>query len=349
MRSLPQKKVAARLVLLSCLLGLLPAHAYAWGKEGHRIVARIAARHLTAKSRAAIAKILLADKQDLGQCKAIKSIEAKLACVSTWADDARTPATAPFHFTDIPLDGGHYDEGRDCPAEGCSIRALRDFRDKLLNSNSPSERAIALKFIVHLIGDLHQPLHNAQDRDKDFDLGENAPPQHAKLEGDGHSDLGGNTKPVSWFSETKTFYGCFNLHSVWDDGIINRSNPSDAAYAASLDKQVAAGEVANMQEGDIVEWANEAFDLAVGHAYQLPEPLKTDRTCEVKVKQGKQTKKVCTAYTPKACRVAEVHYRYHLGQDYYAANLPIVETQLIRGGLRLAKYLNSILDPNGTD
>jgi hypothetical protein len=348
-RRISMKKISAHVILAGCLLGLLPARAAAWGQEGHRIVARLAAMHLTKKTQAAINKILSADKQDAKQCRKMKSIADKLACISTWPDDVRTPATAPFHFTDIPLDGGQYNEQRDCPAEGCSISALRDYSEQLKTSPENAERAIAIKFIVHLIGDLHQPLHNAQDKDRDFNIPENTTENHVKLNGDGHSDFGGNAKPVLWFEETRTPYGCFNLHSVWDDGIVNRSNPSDAAYANLLNKPYAtkngAAKLADIQGGSVVDWANEAFRLAVSQAYKLPEPVADDRVCEVRETTDKNSKKVCTDYTSTVCRVAEVHYRYHLGEAYYAENLPVVEKQLTRGGLRLAKYLNSILDP----
>lgn len=354
MSTLFLKKLVARLILIACLLSLVPARAGAWGIEGHRIVARIASHHLTKRTQAAINKILSLDKNDPKQCRNIKSLEEKLACVSTWADEAKTPATGPFHFTDIPLDGGQFNAQRDCPAKGCSISALDNFRNDLRNSKTdPAQRAIALKFIVHLIGDLHQPLHNAQDRDRDFNSVENTTQNHDKLKGDGSSDIGGNAKPVKWFEEVTTPFGCFNLHTVWDEGIIEHVNPDDASYASKLDMafnpKTKAAEIAQIQSGDIVAWANEALQLAIDHAYKLPAPEATDAVCEVEVIVGKgknaKRKKVCTPYDPTTCKAFEVHHRYHLGETYFEENQPVVEGQLGRGGLRLARVLNAILDP----
>lgn len=350
MRNQLVKKMTARVILLGCCLSLLPSTAAAWGRVGHRIVGRIAAKHLTIKTRAAITKILLADKSDPKGCRKMKSMEAKLACISTWADEARTSANASFHFVNIPIDAPaaqrRYDEQRDCAKQNCIVTALADFRDTLENSNNAAERAIAIKFIVHLIGDLHQPLHTARDRDRDFNNIENTTGNHVKLTGDPENDRGANAKLVTWFDETSTQYGCWNLHAVWDEGIIGRSNPSDIKYANTLNAPFAlkknAQNVAAIQSGSVIDWVNEALNLAVNHAYNLPAPIEKDKVCEVK---KKDVPAVCAEYDAKTCRMFQVHYRYHLGQPYFKNNLPVVETQLAHGGLRLAGYLNSILDP----
>lgn len=355
MRNLFVRKIAARLILLCCFLSLLPLHASAWGRTGHRIVARVAARHLTEKTRAAIAQLLMADKEDSGQCLALSTVEDQLACVSTWADEVKRSdkykRTAPFHFVDIPINAPakqrHYVEQRDCPQQGCIIKALADYRETLLNSKDDAERAVALKFIVHLIGDLHQPLHSAQDMDSDFNNAENKADGHGKLNGDGTSDLGGNTKLVTWFDVPSNQYGCWNLHAVWDDGILQHTGADDVAYTNALDKPFAskkkAKQISGIQKGTVIEWANESLALAITHAYALPKPVVTDKVCEVKKGDARE----CDMYDATTCKVAEVHYRYHLGDAYFKRNVPVVDSQLERGGLRLAKYLNSIFDPTG--
>ncbi len=89
---------------------------------------------------------------------------------------------------------------------------------------------------------------------------------------------------------------------------------------------------------------NEAFKLAVTNAYGiLPAPVPTDKICEIR----KENKRECTNYTAAACQAVEVHYRYHLGDSYYQKNLPVIEKQLQRGGVRLAKFLNTTFDPTG--
>jgi hypothetical protein len=353
------RKIAVHFILLSCLLSLLPTRAGAWGVAGHRITARIAGKHLTRKTQAAIAAILAADKEDPKQCAKKDSIEEMLACVSTWPDDVKYPKgskysyTAAFHFVDIPINvprkQRHYIAQRDCPPEGCSIKALADYRNTLLTSKDNAERAIALKFIVHLIGDLHQPLHNAQDRDRDFNNPENTTNKHAKLKGTGESDIGGNSKFVTWFEKETTPYGCWNLHSVWDDGIIMQANPDDESYANTLnapfDSKRKAAQVAKIQSGTVIMWANDALGLAIAHSYVLPKPIASDKTCEV---YKPDNTKECKHYDAQTCSTSEVHYRYHLGDTYFKANRRVVETQLAHGGLRLARYLNSIFDPAST-
>ena len=113
------------LLLLLGLAGLRPQRAEAWGREGHHVVARIAARHLTPKTQAAIAPLLAADADDREMCKQQSTLEDKLACVSVWADLARRDpqfaSTAGLHFVNIPVFAPaaqrKYDAARDCVNE----------------------------------------------------------------------------------------------------------------------------------------------------------------------------------------------------------------------------------------
>ena len=108
-----------------------------------------------------------------------KSAADFLACVATWADAVRKPAyqvTKPFHFVNIPIEAQGFDAARDCPKEkGCVVSALDRYQATLADRTRPrSDRAEALKFIIHLVGDLHQPLHDAIDKDRDAANPENA-------------------------------------------------------------------------------------------------------------------------------------------------------------------------------
>ncbi|HKQ99689.1 MAG TPA: S1/P1 nuclease [Pyrinomonadaceae bacterium] len=349
------RNLVARLILISCFLALLPLRAGAWGATGHRLVARIAARHLTSKTAAALSKILEADKEDSGGCRKLATLEEKLACISIWPDDVKRSKkysyTGPYHYVDIPINVSpsqrHYVRKRDCPTEGCIITALADYRQTLQTSKDDAERAIALKFVVHLIGDLHQPLHNAQDRDRDFGNTENKSQGHQPLKGTGESDSGGNAKLVTWFDDAATQYGCWNLHAVWDEGVIDHNGITEDDYAGHLDSLFnGARKIRDIQRGTPINWANDALALAIKHAYgALPEPVATDKVCEVRKKDEKTR---CEEYDSATCKTFEVHYRYHLGQQYYKQALPVVDDQMARGGLRLARYLNSIFDPKGT-
>lgn len=343
MRTTNRQKLGACFVAASCLLSLVPASANAWGREGHRIVARVAAKHLSQKTRTSVLNLLIADPDDRGHCQQQASIDDKLACVATWADEVRNDShfgnTAPLHFVNIPVYAAaaqrRYTASRDCAKGECVVQALAKYKKIVLDqSNSASSRALALKFIVHFVGDLHQPLHDSVDHDKDAANKENSP----KLSDKG--DRGGNLKIVTWLGEEANQFGCWNLHAVWDEGIIEHKNTDDVAYADSLNNAIDSRKIADIQKGTVIQWANQALGLAVDHAYKLPKPDGSDKVCEVK----NGDKKECAKFDPQACKGKEVHARYHLDSAYNDANLPVVESQLTNGGLRLAKFLNDIFD-----
>jgi hypothetical protein len=351
------KSVLAHLLSLVCFLAFLPARTSAWGRDGHRIVARIAARHLSLKTRSAITDLLQADENDVGNCKSLPTFEDKLACISTFADAVRNAekfpqfaSATPLHFVNIPIYAPktlrHYDAQLYCK-KGCVVSGVRNYTQVLKTSTNQAERAVALKFIVHFIGDLHQPLHTAVDRDADFKNPENKTGGHVKLKGDGSSDLGGNLKFVTWFDDSTSPFGCAKLHSVWDDSIIEKRGLTDAAYTDVLDT-LSAAKVAEVQTGNVIRWVNEALGFAVSNAYgTLPQRNQAKKVCEVSKVENGQKKTECAPFRPEVCHAFEVHYQYELGDSYDQENRPIVESQLQRAGLRLARYLNNIFDPAG--
>jgi len=338
------RKPVAWLMVSLCLFSLLPARAGAWGREGHRVIARIAVSHLTAKTKAAIGELLQADPDDREMCSQQTSLDEKMACVSTWADvvkrDLQFACTASLHFVNIPIYAPppqrRYDARRDCANGDCVVGAIDHYRPILTDTTKrASERALALKFIVHFIGDLHQPLHTAKDHDLDARNTEN----HNRFRDSG--DRGGNLKLVTWLGEPANQFGCWNLHAVWDDGIIDQIHADETALANALDGALDPQKIAGLQRGTLVDWVNEAFGLAIGNAYHLPNHQGNDKVCEV----PGGDKRDCDKYSPQTCRISEVHYRYHLGKDYFSQNLPAVKAQLTGAGVRLAKFLNDIFDP----
>ena len=182
---------------------LLAAPALAWGPTGHRVAALVAEDHL---SRPALAEIETLLKGET------------LAEASTWADEVRERRTwrqsGPWHYVNIP-DGQTYEQSRK-NRRGDILTAIERFRRDLANRrNSRAKRANALRFLIHFIADLHQPLHVGR-----------------------YEDRGGNTIEVTWFGEP------MNLHRVWDSQIISRRRISFRRWHDSLDrpsrKQVAA-------------------------------------------------------------------------------------------------------------
>lgn len=174
-----------RIAAFWLLLALCPAPAAAWGERGHRLVGALAEQELSPAARAAVAELLRGEP------------EPSLAGVSTWADAAReTPAlawTAPLHYVRIHDRGCRFDAARDCADGACVVAAIDRYARRLADpALTRAERAEALKFVVHFVADVHQPLHS------------------------GHrSDKGGNEFQVSLARTAGPPRGT-SLHGVWD-------------------------------------------------------------------------------------------------------------------------------------
>jgi hypothetical protein len=218
------------LILLSLTLMLPPTPIDArWWDLGHRLVARIAELRLTPGARDAVRDIL--GGQDLAQA-------------SVWADNIRQYRhdADPLHFVNIPLHATAYVPERDCPDGRCVIAAIASDRRVLANSAaSPLDRAEALRFLVHFMGDLHQPLHVANDNDR-----------------------GGNDRKVVFLGHET------DLHKVWDGELIDSSGVSQEAYLEELRREMGTLDLAALERGTVVDWAMEGHRIAAEHAYRLP-------------------------------------------------------------------------------
>jgi hypothetical protein len=222
-----------RKLVVACLIQLaLLAQAYAWGPEGHSIVAEIAQRRLSPGAAAKVREIL-------GE-------NASLASIASWADDYRALHldSADWHFVDIPLAADDYEESRDCapsPQGDCVIhelaRSLRDLTDPALTA---AQRRDALKFVVHLVGDVNQPLHT---------VGELR----------GYNDLA-----VCYFSSpAKNDCVATNLHIVWDVGLIRSIFWDWGGYVDYLETDwLPAHNDPALDSGTPVDWALEAHRAA---------------------------------------------------------------------------------------
>ncbi len=137
--------VAALPLLISFQMS---APLWAWGRLGHRVISRIAENKLNPKAKAAIAELL----------------DESIADASTWADEnrGRLPKTAPWHYVDVPLDEPRYDPrfSADVPQKGCIVDKIHEFQATLKDpARSLDDRRFALRFLIHCIEDLPQPLH----------------------------------------------------------------------------------------------------------------------------------------------------------------------------------------------
>jgi hypothetical protein len=138
--------------LLRHLLALLlawPAGALAWSDEGHQVVGEVAERRLSPAARAMVREIAgaarLSDRD-----------------VAVWADDHRDRSNAFFHWVDIPFGGGGYQAARDCPEGRCAVGRIEWAAGVLTREPRRETRLEALRWLVHVVGDLHQPLHAAE-------------------------------------------------------------------------------------------------------------------------------------------------------------------------------------------
>ncbi|MCH5225405.1 MAG: S1/P1 nuclease [Muribaculaceae bacterium] len=250
-------------------LSLVAISAFPWGQKGHDVTAYIAENHLTPETYAQVTELL--DGKSM-------------VYWANWLDNAsHSPEysySKTWHYKNID-DGVKYEEAPLHP-DGDIVRAIYSQVEILQNSDaSKTDKQLALKILVHLMGDLHQPMHMG----------------HA-------SDLGGNRWTVKYFGRDS------NLHSVWDSSIpesahkwtytewndqINRATPVETQYI--------------LESGKPESWGIETFEIC----------------------------KDVYAKTPEGTKIS---------YDYVSEWTPVVESQLLKGGLRLADILNSIFDPD---
>ena len=236
--------------------------AYAWGDEGHEVVGLIANNYLNPAVRTKVNAILAGDTTHLTATTMIDS-------EATWADkyrdssSARHTATAQWHFVDIEINAPNLTTacfGRPAlsagtlaskgPANDCVVDKIEEFQAELLNSaTSATELREALQFVLHFVGDIHQPLHSSDD-----------------------NDAGGNDKTV-----TAPGIASNSLHHYWDTEFVNRLGSSESAIAQSLIANITPDEITQWSAGTADDWAMESFTIAQNHAYGLlPAPTSTN-------------------------------------------------------------------------
>jgi hypothetical protein len=235
--------------------------AAAWGELGHEVTALIAYRHLTVQARAALDSLLASDHDPL--------TGPDFAGRSYWADEFRTMhrETAAWHFIDIEID--RPDIAVACfgfpplataqaasagPAQDCIVNKIDEFFWELKDPATPSaERLLALKFLIHFIGDLHQPLHTAD-----------------------HEDRGGNCIALLPSPDGQAK----NLHAFWDVGAVAALGDSAPQIAAQLDAQITIENMRTWTSGDSRNWAMESFAVGRQDVYALPRPTADLPTCQ---------------------------------------------------------------------
>ena len=236
------RKIAA----LSLIVTLLPVRLFAWGARGHEVIADIAYSRLTLQTRRNL-RLLLGGES--------------LAFASTWADAVRQERDESFdwHFVDIPANARSFNEQRDCflPRGGhknartdhhnCAVDRIEIFSRVLANPGaSRLQRGEALKWVVHLVGDLHQPLHAIREAH------------------------GGNDIELPVFGDTQCGdYPC-NLHRVWDRALLEHAGLSEHEYVRRIQALIRAEGLDQKAGGTPEDWANESHAEARAILEQRP-------------------------------------------------------------------------------
>ena len=209
-----------RLILIFCLAPVFGFGNVIWSKTGHRTIGHIAQEHLTGKAERAITDLL--DGHDL-------------AFVANFADEIKADRSfskfSAWHYVNYPADK-KYTEVQ--PSQyGDVVMGIQKCIEIVKNKNSSrADRVFYLKMLVHLVGDLHQPMHVG------------------RLE-----DRGGNDLQIQWFDEGT------NLHRLWDSGLINSFGMSYTELAATLPK-MSKKQIKIIQKGTVYDWVEESQDLA---------------------------------------------------------------------------------------
>jgi hypothetical protein len=338
-KSAPARRALACCAAALCLVCVLPLRAAAWSESGHKTVATLAYRLMTERARRNMDAVLQG-----------KTVDA----VVMWPDDLRyvlpgcttaesqscgrdyRPETARWHQVDLAYEGDGKYTAAVCPSTrtgDCIVAAIEDFktsmgrsaRRKFADYDDTNKRRFndALRFMLHLVGDIHQPLHCANRND----------------------DAGGNAVFVTWQGEPEYKYAeVWNLHAVWDEHLVEREiqragKTGFADYAAWLETTLttAQRDYATVKSNQIepgqgettAAWAERSHQLARKHAYDSLPATKADKSTRGKVARNFQGAQVQLVV---------------LDEGYFNQGMPVVRRQLALGGVRLARVLNDIFD-----
>jgi hypothetical protein len=219
-------------ILRACFILLvvsLAVPAQAWGPRGHQVVAHIAAANLTPKARAAVAGLLGGES------------EAMMALSANWADEIRDqrPETGAWHYVNLEIAGdGLYRAARDCRGGDCVVARIAWAENVLTGGAAPARKTEALKFLIHFVGDVHQPLHAADNHDR-----------------------GGNRIQLRWRGQRIT------LHHFWDDEVVALQGRDPQAIARAIDGGTPRLQKLQLGGGSPQDWAQMSASIARSTIY----------------------------------------------------------------------------------
>jgi S1/P1 Nuclease len=228
------------------------------------------------------------------------------ATASTWADETkRQTNTGDWHYVNLTLEDHKSNIPERCQGDNCATVRIHLFAAQLSSKAGDLRYSEldALRYVVHLVADIHQPLHAISD-----------------------ADLGGNCERLD-----PPFDTAKNLHALWDGTIVTEINPDDKSLSAELEEEIrgfSSSHRRKLRRGDEDDWVWESHELANRVIYQrlhIPiEPLEFPHSCT-------DAPQAITAFTPQ------------IDAEYVNGMKPIVRMQLVKAGLRLARLLNESL------
>ena len=286
-----------RRLVLALVLTAPAIEALAWGAEGHRMVGNIAAQLLTPQAAQRVLALLANDRLADGS----PSGRTTLGEVAYWSDEIKDypwgKRAGSWHFDDVPVcgvpDPDHYCKGGNCASAQIArhVELLKSPRATRRQKNE------ALKWVVHLVGDIHQPLHAANRHDR-----------------------GGNLVQVSFFGQRDNPpYGTINLHTIWDVHMVQRLISEKGGEASFVSAPIGESERRRLEDGDVATWISESTQIARTTVYSV---IPGHFSCGGKI-----------------------HDVLEIGEAYYVMAAPIVEAQIRKAGVRLARVLNEALGP----
>ena len=218
------------IILLSFIL--TPLTGFAWDTTAHQAIASIAQSRLTPQARQIVERLLA---QEPG---------STLINITSYADEHRNSENMRWHYVNFPFKTCHYQPQRDCPDDECVIARIDRFNATLHSNASDADKLLALKFLVHLVGDIHQPLHAGFGRDK-----------------------GGNRYQVQYQGEAT------NLHALWDYDMVQQFHLGSEQLAQKILSEYDVPQNAVTLEGGAALWAEQSCNIVNSPGFYPPHKV----------------------------------------------------------------------------
>jgi len=224
-------KTLAKLVTFFTVLAAPPA-AFSWDVTGHQAIAQIAQSRLSPQATVIVTRLLA---QEPG---------STLVNIASWADEHRDSTNTRWHYVNFPRDSCHYVAERDCPDGECVVAKIETMNATLHSGASDATKLAALKFLVHLVGDIHQPLHAGYGDDR-----------------------GGNLYQIHYLDEGK------NLHAFWDTDMVEQFHRNPQQLASLVAAEQASAIESIHLDGGAAAWAEQSCNIVAAPGFYPPHQV----------------------------------------------------------------------------